>query len=166
MKIPRSGWSVAWLLPWLLSGCMTESGPEGHRSPGKPRPPIGLRLQEAPRLHAGVPARLRLQWTLPEGAESRSIEFDQSPELRVTGITQSAGGQLEAAVVPMIDAPRALSGFVTFRIGGAVQGAPFHLRLAAGQGPAAAREPIPAGVLKEDAAEGKVMSLTAETTYR
>lgn len=168
MKAALPVWSMPWLAPLLLSGCMAEPAPEGYRSPGKPRPPILLRLTETPRLQAGVPVTLKLELTLPEGAESHSIEFDQDSALRVTGVAQRAGGRLEAAVMPMTDGPQAVAGFITFRLGGTVQGAPFHLRLPAGRGPASAmaREPTPAGVLKEDATAGTVMSLTAETTYR
>ena len=147
----------------VFSACKASSPPLHP-----PRPPVALRLSGAPRMQAGVPVRLQLELTLPPGAESHSIEFDHSPALQVTGIALGTGGRLEAAVMPMIDGPRVLAGFVTFRLGGTLQGSPFRLRLPVGQGmaPATASIPAPAGVLRQDSVDGTVMSLTAETTSR
>ncbi|MGA0706224.1 MAG: hypothetical protein ACO3P8_11770 [Steroidobacteraceae bacterium] len=167
MSTSRSGLKFACLLPLMLLGCTAEPVSEGHRSPGKPRPPVQVRLAEAPNLQAGVPARLRLHWMLPEGAMGASIEFDDSEAIQVTGVAMGAGGQLEAAVMPMIDGPQVLSGFISFRVDGSVQGSPFRLGLPAGRGlNPAASVPEPAGVLSEDARDGMVMSLAAETTSR
>ncbi|MGA1498025.1 MAG: hypothetical protein ACO38Y_09480 [Steroidobacteraceae bacterium] len=142
----------ACILPLVLLGCSAEPVSEGYRSPGKPRPPVQVSLAEAPDLRAGVPARLRLQWILPEDAVGASIEFDDSQTIQV---------------MPMIDGPQGLSGFVSFRVGGSLQGSPFRLGLPAGRGlNPAASVPEPAGVLSEDARDGMVMSLTAETTSR
>ncbi len=166
MKTSLLVWLPAGLVLMASAGCVSESVPDGHRSPGKPRPPVVVRLTEVPVLQAGVPVRLRLQLTLPDGAESSSIEFDQSPMLQVSGVLLRRGGQLEAAVMPLIDAPPELAGVVTYRIGGQVQGSPFRMRLPGGQGRpvSPARETAPAGVLRADARDGWVMSLTAETT--
>ncbi len=168
MSTSRSVLKFACLLPLMLLGCTAEPVSEGQRSPGKPRPPVQVRLAEAPNLQAGVPARLRLHWMLPEGAMGASIEFDDSEAIQVTGVAMGAGGQLEAAVMPMIDGPQVLSGFISFRVDGSVQGSPFRLGLPAGRGPtpSVASIPEPAGVLSEDARDGMVMSLAAETTSR
>ena len=162
-----AAWPVALAALGLL-GCAGKSPPEGHRSPGKPRPPVVLRLAQVPELQPGVPARVRLELTLPEGARIHSIEFDDAPALQVTAVTVGAGGRLEAAVLPMDDGPRALGGIVTFQLDGMLQAAPFRLPLpvAGDPPPVAASIPAPAGVLRQDVRGGMVMSLAAETTTR
>lgn len=105
---------------------------------GKPRPPVAVRLLQAPALAAGVPSSVAVEVTSRADVSEISLRLEGEGGLEVTRPARALAAlrrgdreTLELAVIPTSGGPQRLAGRLEFTLDGQRMSAPVSLTLSA-----------------------------------